>query len=288
MKYINRYLSLNYKTNDLVYKELNTREMNFLMVILSKASIKSEENNNTVEITRQEMLNTLFLKDGDDKKTFYSKNYIEMFKEFFSRVNSITIIDENERNGVRMAPIFSFTHIETDLNATFELSKLGIELTKKLKKGEFFKFFLVEYLMVKNKYAKRLFTELSQLEKLNNIIIHKDSLIKKLGLEKYEESGNLETKALKPAIEELKIFWPRLEVEKVRRGKKIIAYKFKNIRRFDNWEVLKEKIEQFEQKMEEEKEKKEDIKINEPIEFKFPQDDCDSKDLDITMEDLEW
>lgn len=220
---MNEYVKYKNELNTVSLGAFNANEFNLFFSILSKTK---EEQHEKIYLKWDELKhlahytstsNTRFLKDLN---SMYEKLLDSKYLHPYTEDNQI---------GLERFTIFkNFTFLEADkaIEAQFNpkftclLNQVNTNATC---------FLLKEFISVKKKYAKNLFRLLKQAEKKGYWNVSIEYLAYLLSIPSNYQVGQIDQKILKPAIEELNIYFKHLVIEKQyspTQGNKVQGYLF--------------------------------------------------------------
>ncbi|EOL50547.1 replication initiation protein [Enterococcus caccae] len=217
------YVKYKNELNTVSLGAFNANEFNLFFSILSKTKeeqyekiyLKWDELKRLAHYTSTS--NTRFLKDLNSMyQKLIESNYIHMYTEDdqvglerFTIFEDFTFLEEEKAISAFFNPKFTCLLNQVNTNATC--------------------FSLDEFISLKKKYAKNLYRLLKQVEKKGYWEVSLETLTFLLGIPNNYQVGQIDQKILKPALEELKMYFKQVRVEKrysQLQGNKVKGYIF--------------------------------------------------------------
>lgn len=218
-EYKDRMVGYKNNYNQVVHTKLDSTGLNVLNIVLHK--LKQQGGKGVVNISLDELLKLL---QTDIHNQFNVEN--ELLK-FTRDIISLIYVYEDEYS----AGSFSITSY-----AKYHKDKKVLVVKFNEDYNEFFRdlkrqvtyYKLLDYVLIKGKYAKRLYPHLMQFKSTGKFIVNTEQLYTYLCIPvSYIKNSLVEPKVIKPAVKSLRLMLPSLKVHKVY-GKyhKIIRYEF--------------------------------------------------------------
>lgn len=214
------------KMNELNFGKFKEKEMDLFFSICYKMK---NEGLNEVILTFQEL---------KELSNYSNRNLDRFIKDLESTYDKMLNIKIRTETKTTITKIILFTryHIEKeDRTVRIKIHEDGKYLLNDIEK--FTKFDLMEFVSLKSSYAKNMFKMLKQFDNedsYNWYQIKLDDFIELMGIPKHYKMGNIDQRVLSPILEQLKPYFPKLKLEKIKKGVKVESLKF-------TWKAKKKK-----------------------------------------------
>ncbi|MEG2347882.1 MAG: replication initiation protein [Cetobacterium sp.] len=214
------------KMNELNFGKFKEKELDLFFSICYKMK---NEGLNEVALTFQEL---------KELSNYSNRNLDRFVKDLESTYDKILDIKIRRETKTTITKISFFTMYEIEK----EKRTVAIQIHEKCRYllndiEKFTKFDLMEFVSLKSSYAKNMFKMLKQFDNedsYNWYQIKLDDFIELMGIPKHYKMGNIDQRVLSPILEQLKPYFPKLKLEKIKKGVKVESLKF-------TWKAKKKK-----------------------------------------------
>ncbi|MGL5458691.1 MAG: replication initiation protein, partial [Cetobacterium sp.] len=244
------------KMNELNFGKFKEKELDLFFSICYKMK---NEGLNEVTLTFQEL---------KELSNYSNRNLDRFIKDLESTYDKMLNIKIRTETKTTITKIILFTryHIEKeDRTVRIKIHEDGKYLLNDIEK--FTKFDLMEFVSLKSSYAKNMFKMLKQFDNedsYNWYQIKLDDFIELMGIPKYYKMGNIDQRVLSPILEQLKPYFPKLKLEKIKKGVKVESLKFtwkaKKKKQAEEIQAIKKRSSIGEKELEEHQEQFQEIK----------------------------
>ena len=214
------------KMNELNFGKFKEKEMDLFFSICYKMK---NEGLNEVALTFQEL---------KELSNYSNRNLDRFIKDLESTYDKMLNIKIRTETKTTITKIILFTryHIEKeDRTVRIKIHEDGKYLLNDIEK--FTKFDLMEFVSLKSSYAKNMFKMLKQFDNedsYNWYQIKIDDFKVMLNIPKSYKMSHIDSFVLSPILEQLKPYFPKLKLEKIKKGVKVESLKF-------TWKAKKKK-----------------------------------------------
>lgn len=214
------------KMNELNFGKFKEKELDLFFSICYKMK---NEGLNEVTLTFQEL---------KELSNYSNRNLDRFIKDLESTYDKMLNIKIRTETKTTITKIILFTryHIEKeDRTVRIKIHEDGKYLLNDIEK--FTKFDLMEFVSLKSSYAKNMFKMLKQFDNedsYNWYQIKLNDFVELMGIPKHYKMGNIDQRVLSPILEQLKPYFPKLKLEKIKKGVKVESLKF-------TWKAKKKK-----------------------------------------------
>lgn len=207
--------------NKEVIRNLTENESNLLMGIIGKLK---ERNHEEIIITFEEIIEVSGLERNGPKKI---KEFVEDFWEKVKVTDYTTQVKTEFMNKTGMVMLFSALEIdETRQEIMVAINPHLDYFVNDFHKGSFTALALGDFKRVKTRYSKILYRLLAQFETTGLYRVDLERLRELLDVPEKYTTKHFHYYILDPAIKELSLKFEDLEVEKKKRGRRVIGYEF--------------------------------------------------------------
>lgn len=244
------------KMNELNFGKFKEKELDLFFSICYKMK---NEGLNEVTLTFQEL---------KELSNYSNRNLDRFIKDLESTYDKMLNIKIRTETKTTITKIILFTryHIEKeDRTVRIKIHEDGKYLLNDIEK--FTKFDLMEFVSLKSSYAKNMFKMLKQFDNedsYNWYQIKLDDFIELMGIPKYYKMGNIDQRVLSPILEQLKPYFHKLKLEKIKKGVKVESLKFtwkaKKKKQAEEIQAIKKRSSIGEKELEEHQEQFQEIK----------------------------
>ena len=175
--------------------------------------------------TDQITLNFIELRNliGENKNPKRLKTHIDNLNKKLSMINYQIEIEENVYERFVL-----FTNMRTDFNKKTLTIRVNEQFSYILNNliETYTKFDLMEFVSLKSSYSKNMFKLLKQWDSLRTRLFKIDEFKELLGIPESYRMSVIDSRVLKPILEELPQYFKNLQLEKIKTGRKITSLKF--------------------------------------------------------------
>ncbi|MGL4865302.1 MAG: replication initiation protein [Cetobacterium sp.] len=244
------------KMNELNFGKFKEKEMDLFFSICYKMK---NEGLNEVTLTFQEL---------KELSNYSNRNLDRFIKDLESTYDKMLNIKIRTETKTTITKIILFTryHIEKeDRTVRIKIHEDGKYLLNDIEK--FTKFDLMEFVSLKSSYAKNMFKMLKQFDNedsYNWYQIKIDDFKVMLDVPKSYKMIDIDKRVLSPIMEQLKPYFPKLKLEKIKKGVKVESLKFtwkaKKKKQAEEVQAIKKRSSIGEKELEEHQEQVQEIK----------------------------
>lgn len=244
------------KMNELNFGKFKEKEMDLFFSICYKMK---NEGLNEVTLTFQEL---------KELSNYSNRNLDRFIKDLESTYDKMLNIKIRTETKTTITKIILFTryHIEKeDRTVRIKIHEDGKYLLNDIEK--FTKFDLMEFVSLKSSYAKNMFKMLKQFDNedsYNWYQIKIDDFKVMLDVPKSYKMIDIDKRVLSPILEQLKPYFPKLKLEKIKKGVKVESLKFtwkaKKKKQVEEIQAIKKRSSIGEKELEEHQEQFQEIK----------------------------
>lgn len=244
------------KMNELNFGKFKEKELDLFFSICYKLK---NEGLNEVVLTFQEL---------KELSNYSNRNLDRFVKDLESTYDKILDIKIRRETKTTITKISFFTMYEIEK----EKRTVAIQIHEKCRYllndiEKFTKFDLMEFVSLKSSYAKNMFKMLKQFDNedsYNWYQLKLDDFVELMGIPKNYKMGNIDQRVLSPILEQLNPYFPKLKLEKIKKGVKVESLKFtwkaKKKKQAEEIQAIKKRSSIGEKELQEHQEQNKEIK----------------------------
>lgn len=213
----NETIKYNNRMNEVSFNKFSKVELDLFFAICYKMKEKKLE---TIRLSFEEL----------KKLSKYNKNvtieeFFERLKSMYDKLIKLNFFYEDEEKYIKFVLFTKYEinkkkhYVDVSVNKDFEyiLNELKVNFTR---------FELEEFTKLKSSYSKQMFKLLAQYNSTGIFIISTGVFREKLDIPVSYKMHHIDSKVLKPIINELKSYFRNLKLEKIKKGRNIDRLKF--------------------------------------------------------------